>query len=73
MVGYQIFEEVIREVICRVCGEEFSPGSKHPGYINVCLQEECRIAAREPIVKTMTLTTTVSVIHTELHTEGIKF
>ena len=32
--------------ICKVCGEEFVPAIKHPGYINVCLEEECRAHAR---------------------------
>ena len=32
--------------ICRVCGEEFIPAVKHPGYINVCLEEDCRVVAR---------------------------
>lgn len=33
-------------MICRICGEEFIPAPKHPGYINVCLEEECRAKAR---------------------------
>lgn len=39
---------------CRVCGEEFVPARKHPGYINVCLEDDCRAHARsfDPFVKT---------------------
>ena len=33
-------------MICRICGEEFTPALKHPGYINVCLEEDCRANAR---------------------------
>jgi hypothetical protein len=62
VVGYQKFEEVV-EVICRICGEEFSPGSKHPGYINVCLEEDCRVAAREPHVVRIELTASVGVMY----------
>lgn len=40
----------VLEMICRVCGEEFIPARKHPGYINVCLEEYCRENAREPHV-----------------------
>ena len=29
-------------MICKFCGEEFTPKLKHPGYINVCLEEDCR-------------------------------
>ena len=48
---------VMKRMICRVCGEEFDLAPKHPGYINVCLEEECRAHARsfdspvEPAVK----------------------
>lgn len=37
-------------MICRVCGEEFIPKPKHPGYINVCLEPECRAEAQKPVV-----------------------
>ena len=30
------------KMICRICGEEFKPALKHPGYIDVCLEEDCR-------------------------------
>lgn len=39
---------------CRICGEEFVPALKHPGYINVCLEEDCRAHARSfdsPVVE----------------------
>ena len=39
---------------CRICGEEFTPARKHPGYINVCLEEDCRANARSfdaPVTK----------------------
>jgi hypothetical protein len=32
--------------ICRICGEQFVPALKHPGFINVCLEEDCRANAR---------------------------
>jgi len=35
-------------MICKYCGEEFTPGLKHPGYINVCLEQECRDKVHEP-------------------------
>jgi hypothetical protein len=41
-------------VICRVCGEEFHPKKNHPGYINVCLEEECRTNVNEPKTKLLT-------------------
>jgi hypothetical protein len=40
-----------KKMICRICGEEFTPARNHPGYINVCLEEDCRAVAREPQVK----------------------
>jgi hypothetical protein len=40
-------------MICRICGEEFTPTRKHPGFINVCLEEDCRVSARESQVKPM--------------------
>jgi hypothetical protein len=45
---------------CRICGEEFTPARKHPGYINVCLEEDCRSNAREPQVKLVQEVTEVS-------------
>jgi len=48
-------------MICRVCGEEFTPQKKHTGYINVCQDPECKQAAREPVVKPKTLTASVMV------------
>lgn len=50
---------------CRICGEEFSPGPRHPGFINVCLEPECRQAAREPVVKPKTLAASVAVAFDE--------
>ena len=29
-------------MICKFCGEEFTPKLKHPGYINVCLERDCQ-------------------------------
>lgn len=49
-------------MICRVCGEEFSPSSKHPGYINVCLDSECREKAKKE-TKVMTLTAKMMVAY----------
>lgn len=37
-------------MICRVCGEEFTPAKKHPGYINVCLEQDCRSNAKNGLV-----------------------
>lgn len=36
----------MKKMICRICGEEFVLAQKHPGYINVCLEEDCRANAR---------------------------
>jgi hypothetical protein len=43
-------------MICKICREEFTPGRNHPGYINVCLDTECRAKAKEPQLKAMTVT-----------------
>lgn len=43
--GQPILFEEFREMICRICNEEFRPEKRHPGYINVCLDLDCREAA----------------------------